>query len=340
MAAAGHHERVVIRESGDGPGGGRRRGRRLTGQLGRSLALPGLRVVFGAAALLAPALAPAEGVRVLGDLPFLPAGRAERLDLYLPQGGSGAALRPAVVYFHGGGWYKGDKATPREKEIGRALAAAGYVFVSANYRLGWKAWPTNLEDCENAVRFLRSHAAQYRVDPSRIAAMGASAGGHLALLVAYENGRDAGPASGSYAGVPCSVRAVIDLYGITDLLTRCNVKPDGTPLCTLDDAHSEEMLGISRAKGSALWAEASPVNHIGPDAPPTLIFHGLSDAIVDYGQAIELANDLRAKHIPHKLVLIEGVGHEFDLQDTFRNGPLPFDLRPLVLQFLRETIGG
>lgn len=286
-------------------------------------------------------------MRVLHDLPFLAPGRTERLDVYLPAGAPAGGLRPGVVYFHGGGWYKGDKATAREKEIGHALAQAGFVFVSANYKLGRGVWPINLEDCRNAVRYLRSHAADYGVDPHRIAAMGASAGAHLALLVAYEGHRDLGPASGPYAGVSCSVRAVVDMYGITDLLSRRHVSPDGTPLCSLDDAHSAEMLGVSRAKGAALWAEASPVNQIGSDAPPTLILHGLSDTIMDYGQAIELANDLRAKGVPHRLILIEGVGHEFDLADGFKfthgawvnSGPLPFDLRPIVIGFLRETLG-
>lgn len=295
-------------------------------------------LAFVAAGVARPVSASASEVRVLHDLPFLGPGRAERLDVYLPEGALANGLRPGVVYFHGGGWYKGDKATGREKEIGHALASAGFVFVSANYTLGRNVWPRNLDDCRNAVRFLRRHASEYSVDPERIAAMGASAGGHLALLIAFEDGPDRGPPNGPYPGISSSVKAVIDLYGITDLLTRCNVKPDGTPLCTLDDAHSPEMLGVSRARGGALWREASPTAHVAAGAPPVLIVHGLSDPIVDYGQAIELANDLRAKAVPHRLILIEGVGHEFDLE-TWKERPLPFDLRPVVIDFLHRWIG-
>lgn len=287
--------------------------------------------------LAAACAAEAAPVRVLSGVPYPAPGPAERLDVYLPASEAGPGGRPAVVYFHGGGWVGGDKAGAREREIGRALASAGYVFVSANYELGRGSWPANLEDCRDAVRFVRSRAAEYGVDPRRIAAMGASAGGHLALLVAFTSAGDRGPASGPYAGVSSSVDAAIDFYGITDLLTRRDVAADGTPLPVLDDGHSAEMLGVGRGPGAALWRAASPVAHVSPASPPVLIAHGLSDPTVDYGQAVELANALRAKRVPHRLVLLEGVGHMFDLV-SWRGRPLPVDLRPVVLGFLGEYV--
>lgn len=105
-------------------------------------------------------------ITVLRDLRFLGDGRAERLDVYQPTRGDG--LRPAVVYFHRGGWVQGDKAAEREENIGTHLATVGYVFVSANYALGENAWPQNLQDCRDAVRSLRAHAAEHQVDPQRI----------------------------------------------------------------------------------------------------------------------------------------------------------------------------
>lgn len=262
-------------------------------------------------------------VTVKSDIAFLGPRRKQKLDLYLPADTGG--LRAAVVYFHGGGWVRGDKATEREREIGYALAGAGYVFVSANYRLGEKVWPTNLEDCRSAIRFLRSHAAEYQVDPNRIAAMGASAGGHLALLIAYT------------ADDSTRVKAVIDLYGITDLLTRRNVNPNGSPLPTLDNAHSVEMLGVNRQQGLALWKKASPVYQITAAAPPTLIIQGLADPIVDHGQSSELDALLTKMQIPHQLLFLPGVGHQFDLE-TWKDQPLPTDLRPVVIGFLERYL--
>jgi acetyl esterase/lipase len=276
------------------------------------------------------------GYRVVSDVGFLGAGRTEKLDVYLPDGAAGP--RPAVVYFHGGGWVKGDKATNREKEIGGSLASAGYVFVTANYKLGNRVWPTNLEDCRSAVRFIRSRASEYNVDPSRIAAMGASAGAHLALLVAYMGDARESTPSGLYPGVSVKVRAVVELYGITDLLTRRDVNADGTPKATLDDAHSVEMLGVGRAEGEAVWREASPVSHVNASVPPTLIIQGLADQIVDHAQATELADALQAQGAEHELLLLPGVRHMFDLQFTSDHKPLPQDLRPVVLAFLARHL--
>jgi acetyl esterase/lipase len=271
-------------------------------------------------------LAAPASVVVKSDVSFLAPGRKEKLDLYLPvDSGDATALRPVVVYFHGGGWVHGDKATDREKEIGGALAGAGYVFVSANYLLGQKVWPTNLEDCQAAVRFIRSHAAEYRVDPGRVALMGASAGGHLALLLAYT------------ADESTRVKAVIDLYGITDLLTRRDVNPDGSAKDTLDNAHSAEMLGVDRRKGVALWKKASPVYQITPAAPPTLIIQGLADPIVDHAQSSELDQILTGMHIPHQLLFLPGIGHQFDLE-TWKNQKMTTDLRPVVIGFLGQYL--
>ncbi len=302
--------------------------------------LPRLPAVFFAFILGLCGLGRAGEVRLVSDVAYLAAGRSERLDLYLPVDPAGStARRPAVVYFHGGGWYKGDKATARETNIGDNLAAAGYVFVSANYTLGKSVWPQNIFDCKNAVRFVRAHAAEYRIDPDRIVVMGTSAGGHLALLVGYSPDDPKLSPPAPYPGVSDKVRAVIDFYGITDLATRQNVRPDGSPTGELDDAHSEEMLGASRAAGAAIWKAASPVSYIRANSPPTLIVHGLSDKIVDYPQAVELANVLRANGVRHELMLVEGIGHMFDLT-TWQDKPMQVDLRPVVLKFLARVDGG
>lgn len=274
------------------------------------------------------------GVRLLSDISYLERGRSEKLDIYLPPG-AGGAKRSAVVYFHGGGWVRGDKATDRERNIGSGLAAAGYVFVSANYLLGPKAWPANLRDCKNAIRFLRANAARYNVDAERIAVMGTSAGGHLALMAGYTAGgepADFEPTS-PYPNVSSTVRAVIDFYGMTNLLTRQLVLPDGTPTGKPADSHSPEVLGVTRTEDPARWKMASPVTHVRPKSPPTLIVHGLADPTVDYVQAVELANTLRAQNVPHELVLIEGIGHMFHLDEW--NGQPMRDLTPTLVAFLK-----
>ena len=89
-----------------------------------------------------------------------------------------------------GGWMRGDKADPSAREICRTLADAGYVAVSINYRIGAGSWPHNMRDAQSAVRFLRTHATEYGVDPDRIGIGGGSAGAHLALMAAFTAGRE------------------------------------------------------------------------------------------------------------------------------------------------------
>ena len=122
------------------------------------------------------------------DVSFLEPGRAEKLDLYLPSRPADAKASPAVVWIHGGGFTGGKKGEARAHNVCETLAAAGYVCVSIDYRLGEGAWPTNLFDCKNAVRFLRAHAAEYGVDPARIAVFGGSAGAYLAQMVGLTTG--------------------------------------------------------------------------------------------------------------------------------------------------------
>jgi acetyl esterase/lipase len=280
----------------------------------------------------------AEEVRVFSDVAFLGPDRSEKLDIYLPPENAprvdAAKRRSAVVYFHGGGWVRGDKATDREKNIGHGLAKAGFVFVSANYILGPKAWPKNLQDCKNAVRFLRANAARYGVAPDKITAMGTSAGGHLALMAAYT--ADTGPREFDpvqpYPNVSSGVRAVINFYGMTNLLTRQLALPDGTPTGKPADSNSPAVLGATRDEDPARWRLASPVTHVKKDSPPTLIVHGLSDPTVDYVQAVELANALRAHGVTHELHLLEGIGHMFHLNEW--NGQPMRDLTPAVVAFL------
>lgn len=293
-----------------------------------------------AAAEWPPAKSPLPpGVRLLSDVRFLEPGRTETLDIFLPaRAANDRAPRPAVVYFHGGGWDHGDKATERERNIGNYLSAAGYVFVSANYVVGPNSWPQNLLDCKNAVRFLRAHATEYGVDPQRIATMGTSAGAHLALMVAYTAGQAALEPPAPYPRETSSVRAAVNFYGITNLLTRQLTLPDGTPTAKPADSHAPKVFGGDRTQKSDVWRLASPVNHVTKDSPPTFITQGLSDATVDYVQSVELANVLRAKGVAHELLLLEGVGHMYHL-DASPTVAVPANLKTALLAFLERHLG-
>ena len=272
------------------------------------------------------------------DVPYLAAGRQEKLDLYLPAPGPGARPAPAVVVIHGGGWVGEDKAVPVIRNICGALARAGYVCASVNYELGNGAWPTNLYDCKNAVRFLRAHAADAGIDPARVAVLGCSTGAHLALMVGFTAGEAGLEPPGPYPGVSSAVAAVVEMYGITDLLTRQETTADGQPSGRPKDVNAPRVLGATREANPALWRLASPVTHITGASPPVLILHGLADTTVDHGQAQELDRVLGDRGVPHELILLPGVGHQFDFT-TVKGRPLPRDITPDVLAFLARYLG-
>lgn len=271
-----------------------------------------------------------EGVAIERDVTYLAVDRKEKLDLYLPTKRDGKVRSPAVVIIHGGGWTGGDKAQAREFKIGTTLALAGYVCASVEYKKdGNDRWPTNLKDCKNAVRFLRANAGKYQVDEKNIGVLGGSAGGHLALMVAYTTGVPELSSEATYPGISDAVKACVDLYGITDLMTRQGTETDGTPNGKLRDAG---LFPDKRGENEAKWRLASPVNHVSKMSPPTLILHGMADTTVDREQSVQLATTLADLGVEHELKLIPGIGHTFELEQWQRK-PLPEDLRPLVVKF-------
>jgi len=282
----------------------------------------------------------ASEVRVEKDIEYLEAGRAEKLDIYLPpdldRTRTQGKPRAAVVWIHGGGWIRGTKSETRAAEICTTLAEAGYVAASIDYRLGKGSWPQNLYDCKNAVRFLRVKAADYGIDPTRIAVAGGSAGGHLALMVGLTSDKPELEPSARYAGVSNAVRCVIDMYGITNIVTRQKTDSAGRPTGENNLSSARLVFGADDID-APVFKLGSPVNHITSKTPPVLILHGLADTTVDYPQSEELDRALARQGVPHELVLLKGVGHTFTLE-KWRNQLLPQDLRPVVLAFLKKYL--
>jgi acetyl esterase/lipase len=221
------------------------------------------------------------------------------LDLYLPEKAPAAAL-PVIVWVHGGGWNKGSKENP---PLGW-LATEGYAVASINYRLSWLArWPAQIDDVRAAVRWIRVNAAKHGLDPERIAVAGGSAGGHLAALAGTEP-----PPAGEK--VPSRVRAVIDLYGPTDLLTMPGNTPGaGRTDTDLARSNGARMLGGPVRERPELARAASALHHVSSDDPPFLILHGDRDPQVPLEQSQRLHEALRAAGVSSELVVLPGAGH-------------------------------
>ena len=120
-------------------------------------------------------------VKTERDISYTKAGATElKLDMATPEQGDGPF--PAVLVIHGGAWRAGNKG-----DVGgvlREFAAHGYVAVSPQYRFCPKeVFPAQVHDVKAAVRWMKAHAKERRIDPDRIGAIGFSAGGHLALML-------------------------------------------------------------------------------------------------------------------------------------------------------------
>ena len=277
-------------------------------------------------------------IRIVRDITYLAPDRAEKLDLYLPAPLAPDKRTPAIVWIHGGGWTGGEKGEARGTEVCTTLANAGYIAVSINYRLGDSAWPQDLLDCKNAVRFLRAHAAEYRLDPERIAVAGGSAGGHLSLMVGFTTGKKEFEPDAPYPGVSSAVRCIINMYGITDLVTRDQVDAKGEPTATRKLMARSLKAFNAATDADAILRLASPIHHVARNSPPVLTLHGRADATVDFPQAEKLVAVLQPLGVAHEEVFLDEVGHSFDWEKS-GDKPLPRDLRPTALAFLAKHLG-
>jgi len=277
-------------------------------------------------------------MEVRGDIPFLNPTRSEKMDLYLPKDRPSNNLCAAVLLIHGGGWKGGDKRQAREIEFGTTLAENGYVAASINYALRSAGkFPLNLQDCKNGIRYLRAHAGELGIDPSRIAVMGGSAGGHLALMVAYTGDDPALAPSEPYPGVSDKVSCVVDFYGITDIGSRKKTDPHGNP--TEPQVVESEVQAIFGSKPED-WKKASPVGYIRKDLPPTLILHGRKDTTVDSDQSQELADALKKVGAIHEIIWLGDAPHSFSFRYAVPKSkkPLEKNVGPDVLAFLKKHL--
>ena len=275
-------------------------------------------------------------VEVRGDISFLTSARPEKLDLYLPKSRNAGEKSPAVLLIHGGGWKEGDKRQAREIEFGMTLAKNGFVAASINYALRSDGkFPLNLQDCKNGVRYLRAHADELGIDPDRISVMGSSAGGHLALLVAYTADQSNLAPSQPYPGVSDKVSSVVDFYGISNLATRKETDPNGKPLKIEPlDSTTQSIFGSTPQD----WKKASPVTYVKRDVPPTLILHGKKDTTVDSDQSQELADTLKKAGATYEIIWLPNAPHSFSFQYAVPKSkkPLEKDIGPAVLSFLKK----
>ncbi|ATB50350.1 alpha/beta hydrolase [Corallococcus macrosporus] len=246
-------------------------------------------------------------------------GRELHADVFLPQT-SASRPRPAVLYFHGGGWRGGERGYARA--WADFFTARGYALLSFDYRLFPAA--TGLKapgDVKCGIRWVKDHAAAYGIDPDRLVLFGESAGGHLAALAGYSAGDSRLPSTCGAGDT--SVAAIIGFYAPGDLVTYAARAP--APL--------EGFTGVPLEGHRALYELLSPIHHVGPRTPPTLLLHGGADSVVPLDASRALAGRLAQAGVPHALFTLPYAEHGFDIWDGGFGRQLA---RALVGRFLQQ----
>lgn len=326
-----------------------RRGRQVKGRLsgpevleGRALASAGLAAApkprssshVVASATSTPA--PSGGVRTLMNVVYTNiGGQPEHLDLYMPTGPAPPGGRPVVLALPGGGW-----RWVRREDLGvtvSELAKYGYVVAVADYAFasstpGSHIWPTDFEDVRQAVRWLKTNAGKFGIDPSEVGVWGESAGAHLGNLLGTDPDGPLLAPNGKLTGatapgqVSAQVQAVIDFYGPTDLTALYTESPK-------DDPFLDTFLGGPPSQYPSQYADASPVTHVSATTPPFLIYQGTADTAVNPAQAAELDQALTNAGVPHTIEYFQGVPHGFRLNPIGN-----INLLPQILAFLDANL--
>lgn len=220
--------------------------------------------------------------------------RKVTLHVFLPKDHKASDQRAVTLWIHGGGWKSGtpDLMFPHC----RYFASRGAIAISVAYRLAPDGGPVtvhdSLDDCRTAIRHLRSHARELGIDPSKIAVLGDSSGGHLAAaLGTLPSGDAAGPSS------------------VPDAMVLCNAALDLTAISWLKDLPGTPAgaAGTAAARLQAL----SPLRAVGKSTPPTLLLHGTADQVVPHAQSASFQKAMLAAGRPCQLVSLEGTGHAF-----------------------------
>lgn len=228
----------------------------------------------------------------------------QQLDLYVPQG---EGPFPVVVWIHGGAWVAGDKNHPPAVPL---LVSQGFAVASINYRLAQhEPHPAQINDCKQAVRWLRRHAAQYKLDPNRIGAWGHSAGGHLTALLGT-TGDIAAVGDGNEPKDPTretAVQAACDWAGPTDFASIASQQGANAELDFNDPTGPLAIL--MTGKSPAERNGASPVNRLSADDAPLLIVHGKRDTVVPVAQSSELADKMKPAGLQVECLIVPDEGH-------------------------------
>lgn len=246
---------------------------------------------------------PASKEQTLSNISYSSDAR-QNMDIYLPANRNSSTTN-VIILIHGGAWIEGDKNDFAGYITTLKQRLPGYAIFNINYRLAinnQNPFPAQEMDVKQAIEFIYNKTGEYAVSKN-FALLGASAGGHLALLQAYKY------------ETPVKIKVVIDFFGPTDLIGMYNASPN-----PLIKPLLESVTGGTPSTHSELYLQSSPINFISAQTPPTLILQGGMDPLVNASQSIILRDQLQQANVLHQYVFYPMEGHGWtgaNLTDSF-----------------------
>jgi pectinesterase len=246
-------------------------------------------------------------VTVLHDVVYAsPGGRDLHLDVIMRKTRP-KSPRPAIVFIHGGSWKFGNKGQFRRQAAWLA-DRLDILGACIEYRLSGEAqFPAALLDAKCAVRWVRSVAEEYRIDPKRIAVCGGSAGGHLSAMMAVTNGLREYEGDGGHSDFASDVQMAILFNGEFDMW---DLVDKGSLIDAMDS-----FFGGSPEEIPKRYDEASPIQRLSKDTPPMFFLHGDQDRCVSHKQALAMVKRLTELGVPAEAEIYDGKPHAWFNKD-------------------------
>lgn len=267
-----------------------------------------------------------EDIQLDRDIVFVTIdGHELKLDIAYPK--DGKKLLPAIVYIHGGGFEGGEK--PTDQTV--FFAGNGFVGIAIEYRLsGVAKFPAAIHDCKTAIRWTRSNAKKYGIDPEKIGVIGESAGGYLVAMMGTSGENTYLEGDGPYGEYSSNVQAVVDLFGPIDFAVMADAP--GGPVA--------KFLGKPASEDLDLAKKANPITYVDAKDAPTLMIHGEKDDLVPVQQSELLYEALTKAGVQARVVSVINAGHGFSPSTQgVAISPSQKEIQTMEVQWFKDIFG-
>ena len=264
------------------------------------------------------------------------AAAQQKLDLYLPSTPAPNSGYPVVMAIHGGGWYRYSKE--QFGPVVEPLTKDGFAVVAVNYQLSLTnvpSWPKAFDDLRQAVGWIHQKADYYQLNSAKVAAIGTSAGGNLAMMLATNPGSalTTDPIkknrSSSVGQISFNIQAAVSFFGPTDLTSCAKDSRMGAGRAIA------RYLGGSSSDLPAIYQAASPLSYVSKTTAPIMMIHGTDDNIVPVDQSEKMDQALSKAGVMHQFIEVSGGTHSLMGKNLSYMGR---SYKPEVLSFLKQAM--